>query len=176
MGEPARPRLVAHDGDRLRPRADPGEAGLFDRTRETGILGEEPVARVDRVGAAFARGGKDSVLGEVAFPGRRRADRERLVGLDDVPRVGVRFRIDRDRRDVERPGALHDAAGDLPAVRDQELFHGRCGRRLTAPARTRFIDGASSPFPASVRIAAAAAKPAAVGRRRPPPDGCNAPS
>ena len=59
-GTPARPRaagrgLVAHGRDGVRRRADPGEAGVDDRSREVGVLGEEAVAGMDRVGAGPRR-------------------------------------------------------------------------------------------------------------------------
>ncbi len=41
--------LVAHRGDRVRRRPDPGEAGGHDRPSEAGVLRQEPVAGVHRV-------------------------------------------------------------------------------------------------------------------------------
>ena len=41
--------LVAETVDGLRSRADPGQAGVDDLLGEPGILGEEAVARVDRI-------------------------------------------------------------------------------------------------------------------------------
>jgi hypothetical protein len=43
--------LVAEVADRLRGRADPGQPGVDDGLGEVGVLGEEAVAGVDRVGA-----------------------------------------------------------------------------------------------------------------------------
>ena len=43
--------LVAHGGDRVRRRPDPAQAGGGHRPGEVGILGEESVAGVDRIGA-----------------------------------------------------------------------------------------------------------------------------
>ena len=44
-------RLRAHQLDRGRRRADPDEARRLDRARERGVLGEEAVAGMDRLGA-----------------------------------------------------------------------------------------------------------------------------
>src|SRR3974377_2238238 len=50
---PARPagRFVPHQRDRGRGRPDPDEARVLDGLREAGVLGEEPIAGVDRLGA-----------------------------------------------------------------------------------------------------------------------------
>ena len=52
--DPLRRELVAAEPQRLRRRADPGEPGGLDRLREVGVLGEEAVAGMDRVGAGLA--------------------------------------------------------------------------------------------------------------------------
>jgi hypothetical protein len=46
--------LGAHRVDRARRRADERDAGLLEGARERRVLGQEPVARVDRVGPALA--------------------------------------------------------------------------------------------------------------------------
>ena len=47
----ARAGLAAHQRDRLGRRADERQAGVAARARERGVLGEEPVAGMDGVGA-----------------------------------------------------------------------------------------------------------------------------
>ena len=74
-----RPRLRAHQLDRLARRADPDEPGVLDRPREAGVLGEEAVAGMDRLGARALRGLDDALADEVALRGRAGADQERLV-------------------------------------------------------------------------------------------------
>ena len=68
---------------------------------ELGILGKEPVARVDIACAGRFRRGDNGSTVEIAFRCGRRADADGLVGLDDMQRIRVGFRIDRDRRDAE---------------------------------------------------------------------------
>ena len=54
-GVPPCGRLVAHGGDGLRGRPDPGEPRLRHRSSERGVLGKEAVPRMDRVGAGAER-------------------------------------------------------------------------------------------------------------------------
>ena len=128
LGQRTRALLVAHGGDAVRPRADPDEAGVLHGLREGGVLGEEAIARMDAVGAAPARSRDDPVGDEVALLRSRRADGQRLVGLGDMARGGVGFRMNRDHAHAERPCAPHDPAGDLAPVRDQEFLHGHRAR------------------------------------------------
>ena len=51
--------LVAHHPDMLGRRADEGEPVVLDDLHELGVLGEETVARVDRLGAGDLAGGDD---------------------------------------------------------------------------------------------------------------------
>ena len=62
--------LVAEVADRLRGRADPGQPGVDDGLGEVGVLGEEAVAGVDRVGARLRRGVEELVDVEVGLGGR----------------------------------------------------------------------------------------------------------
>ena len=89
---------------------------------EVGILGEEAVAGMDRVGAGLLRGADDARDVQVAAAGRGRADVHRLVGEADDGRLGVRGRVDGDRLDAELAAGARDAQGDLAPVRDQDLL------------------------------------------------------
>ena len=78
--------LRAHRVDRLRRRADPGQSRRLDGPGEVGVLGQEPVAGVDRVGAGRLRGGQHGVDVEVGLgraccraAGRRRRPRARTA-------------------------------------------------------------------------------------------------
>ena len=55
QGDPLRRELVAALAKRLRGRADPGQPGRVHCGREVGVLGEEAVAGMDRVGAGLLR-------------------------------------------------------------------------------------------------------------------------
>ena len=56
------------------------------RLRERGVLGQEAVARVDRLGAGRRGRREDRVDPQVALGGRPRADAHGLVGRPDVRR------------------------------------------------------------------------------------------
>ncbi len=130
--------LVAHrldgggrgpDEDQARVRAGPGERG---------VLGQEPVTRVDGLRAGLACSVQDAPDVQVALGGRRRAEPDRLVGVADVPGAGVRVAVDRDAGDAEGPQGADDADGDLAAVGHQDrVKHGLTSgrrRRRWAPA------------------------------------------
>ena len=116
-GEPLRLELVAAGPQRGGGRADPGEAGGRDGLGELGALGEEAVARMDRVGAGLGRGAE--ILASVEV----RGDLDQLVGRARVQRAGVVRRRDRDGLEAERARGAEDPQGDLAAVGDEHLLH-----------------------------------------------------
>ena len=91
------------------------------RAAKAGVLGEEAVARVDRLRARLARDRDDPVDVQVALGRRRAAEQVRLAGAGDVRRVAVDLRVDADARDPELFERAHDADRDLAAVGDQDL-------------------------------------------------------
>ncbi len=113
--------LVSHGVDRLGVRPDKGNAFLLERAREGGVLGQEAVAWMDRVGAGRLGSGDDLADIEIRLRGLRRTDRHGLVGHVDMQRVAVGLRIDGDRLDAEPLRGPHDPAGDLPPVGDEKL-------------------------------------------------------
>ena len=136
----ARGGLVAHLLHHVGARPDEGDALVGADLGEVGVLGEEAVAGMDRLGAGLQRRADDARDLEVALRGRGGADVDGLVGEAHHRRVGVGGRVDRDRLDAElatRPG---HAQRDLAAVGDQDLAE--------HPARTsrgrRVISRASS--------------------------------
>ena len=68
-GDVARGHLVAEGSDGSGGRADPGEPGVDDRLGEVGVLGQEAVARMHRVGAGALGRVDDLVDDQVAFGG-----------------------------------------------------------------------------------------------------------
>ena len=87
--------LQAHGADRGRRRADPDQAGGDHRLGEVGVLGEEAVARMDRLGAGLAAPRRGS---------RRRSGSSRApaAGRSAPPRR-PRARAARRRRPRNRP-------------------------------------------------------------------------
>ena len=110
-GQSTRRGLVSHRRDRGCRRTDPREPGLGHAPRDVGILGNEAVARVDRIRIRSARRVQDGFRVEV------RGDRLHVV---DVARNQVVRCPDPDRQDPEVAGRSSDAARDLAAVRDEQ--------------------------------------------------------
>ena len=71
--------LVAHDADMLGRGANEGQPMRFDHFGELGILGQEAIARMDRVGAGDLGGSQDLRLLQIAFGGWRRPDADAFV-------------------------------------------------------------------------------------------------
>ena len=88
---------------------------------EFGILRQEAVAGMHRLGAAAARRVEDRRDVQIALPRRRGPDRPCLVGELDMQRVAVGLGIDRDGRDPEPPRGADHPAGDFAAIGDQDL-------------------------------------------------------
>jgi hypothetical protein len=93
---------------------------LGDDLGEAGVLGQEAVAGMDRVGAGDLAGRDDRRDVEIAVARRRRADADALVGEPHMHRVGVGGRMHRDRLDAQLLAGAQDAQRDLAAVGDQD--------------------------------------------------------
>ena len=114
--------LVAHRRDRVRIGPDEDDSGLLQRARKRLALGQEAIAGMHGLGAGALAGIHDPVDQQVAFGGRRRPDRDRLIGHLDMERVAVGLGIHGYRLDAHVAGRLDDATGDLAAICDQNLF------------------------------------------------------
>ena len=97
-------RLISSITLRLRP--NERQAGRLAGGGKGGALGQEPVARVDGVGALLIGGPQDGLDGQVRLSGGRRPDPDRPVGLGDVRRVA-------GRRPSRRPQCAARAGGRL---------------------------------------------------------------
>src|SRR6266404_8568446 len=120
----------------------PASAITSSSACERGVLGEEAVAGMDRIGAARACGGEDVVDDEVALRRRRRADRVRVVGDQHVQGRAVGLGVDGDTLDAELAAGARDADRDLAAIGDQHaaqrlrLRHGYYGSPRALRARS----------------------------------------
>ena len=124
----ARARLRAHRLDRARRRADEHDPGLLAGLRERRVLGEEAVARVDRLARPRApRDVEDLLDAQVVLRGGPAAEVVGLVGARDVRRVAVELGVDGDARDAQLLERADDANRDLAAVGDQDLREHRRG-------------------------------------------------
>ena len=117
-------QLVAHRLDHVGRRSDPGQPGGGDLGRERGVLREEAVARVDRLGAGRQRGGDDRRAVEVAL-----SQADGLVGLGHERGVHVGVGVDRHAPQAHRARRAEDPAGDLASVGDEQARPGCAHRR-----------------------------------------------
>ena len=101
------------------------DPGRLAAPGELGVLGEEAVPGMDRLGAGPVRGLKDAIGVEVALGRGGPTDGNRFVAGPGVHRARVRLRIDRHRPDPHAPQRAHDADRDHPAVGDQDLLEHR---------------------------------------------------
>ena len=118
-----RPRagLGAHGVDGLRRGPDPDDAGLAERGREGGVLGQEAVAGVDRLRARLAGHLQDARDVEVALARRARAEQVGLVGVAHEERVAIDLAVHRDRGDAHLAQRAEDPDGDLAPVGHEHL-------------------------------------------------------
>ena len=112
--------LETHGPDRLGGRTNEDDVVLGTGFREARILGQEAVAGVDGISAGDDGGLDDLVGQEIALRGRGRAEQDRLIGLADMGRFGVRLGIDGNGTDPHPLGGPHHAAGNLAAIGDQK--------------------------------------------------------
>ena len=113
------PDLVPHQLDGVRGRSHEHQAGGGGRPGELGVLGQEAVAGMHRLGAGGPRRGEDPLDVHVAVLGRRRTDPDGHVGLPHMRGARVGVAVDGDGTDAETPQRADDADGDLPAVGHQ---------------------------------------------------------
>src|SRR5690348_386102 len=114
--------LVAHQADHLGGRADEDEAGLLHLFGEIGALGQEAVARMDRLGVGNFRRRDDPRDVEVAVDRRPRADADRLVGQANVLQVAVHGGMHRHRLDAQTVAGAQYAQRDFAAIGDDDFF------------------------------------------------------
>ena len=104
----------------LRP--DEMDVVLLEYLGEAGVLRQEAVARMHRVGAGDLAGGQQRRNVEIAVARGGRADAHALVGEPHMHGVLVGGRMHGDGRDAELLAGAQHAQRDLAAVGDQDLF------------------------------------------------------
>ena len=124
-GDAAR-HLVAHHLDRLGRRPDERDAACGDGPGEVGVLREEPVARVDRLGARPRHDLEDLVGVQVALGRRPTSEGVGLVGEPHVEGVAVEFGVDRDGGHPQLLAGADHPDGDLAPVGDEDLGEHGC--------------------------------------------------
>jgi hypothetical protein len=126
----ARFGLVAHLLDNGRFRADKGESDLLAYLGQHRVLGEEAVARMDRVTAGDHGGADHGRHVVVRARCRGRPDADGLVGEADGQRVAIDIAVGDDGGNVEIAAGAKDAQRDFPSIGDQDLAkHAIASRR-----------------------------------------------
>ena len=92
---------------------------------EVGILAQEPIARMNRLGAGRARCGQQLVLTQIALRRRSGSDADGLIRLRDMRRISVGVRVHRDGANLQALERSQNTAGNLSAIRDQNLSEHR---------------------------------------------------
>ncbi len=99
--EPARLDLVPHRARRVRRRPDPLQSRVEHGLREVGVLGQEPVARVDRFGAGATSRIEQGLDVEIGVDRSDAGQRDPLVGQLDMSRARIDVRVNSDRLDAQ---------------------------------------------------------------------------
>ena len=110
-----------------------------DDLGEALVLGQEAVARVDRVAAGHERGRDDRRGRQVRALRVRRADADRLVGEADRRAIAIGLAVGDDRLDAERAAGAQDPERDLAAVGDEDLAEHQASRPVGRRRPTRAV-------------------------------------
>src|SRR5712691_10154749 len=129
-------------------RADERDSFVRADLSEVRVLGQEPVAGMDRVGTRLERCADDARDVQIAPTYCGRTDLNRLVGKRDDRGLRVGGREHRHAVDAELATRTGDAQGDLTAVRDQDLLE----HRYSAGSRYMSTCSNSTHAPSSATI------------------------
>lgn len=113
-------RLVSHEFNHARGRADENQARVRNRLGEGDILRKETVAWMHGLRAGSAAGFKDGL--HIAVTGARlcRAQAYRQIGFLHVKAPLVSIGVDGHRAQAEATRGAHDAHRDLSTVGDEQ--------------------------------------------------------
>ena len=117
--------LVAHHLHRRPRRPHEDDARLVTRPHERGLLAEEAIAGMDRLGPGATRGLDDPLRHQVAVARGRRPDAVGLVGIEHMRRAAIRLAVHRDRGDAVLATGAKDPASDLATVGHENLTERR---------------------------------------------------
>ena len=104
----------------MRCRANERDPGVATGASEVGRLGEEAVARVDRVAAGVV-GCLDQTVDVEIRRDAQPIERRRLIGRVNMQGLRVVLRVDRHGLNAQVGGCPGDPDGDLPAIGDQQF-------------------------------------------------------
>ncbi len=108
--------LGAHGANYTRLRSDEGNAGLLAGSGKIGVLRQKSIPRMNRIGAAAARGFENGFDVQIRLTRRRSTDRHSLIGHANVQGVTVEIRINRNGLDAHSAACPQDADGNFTTV------------------------------------------------------------
>ncbi len=114
--------LVPHRRNRADRRPDKGNALGLELLGKAGPLGQEAIARVNRLGPGLLAGGDDLVGDQIGLCSGRRADVHGLVRHLHERRAGIGIGIDRNGLDTHPAGGLDHPASDFATVGDEDFL------------------------------------------------------
>ena len=115
----------------LRTGADKSDARILAGGGKRGVLAQEPVSGMDAVDPKTARGLQDGLRLEVALRRGGGAEADGFPCHAHMKCLGIGFGADRNGGDAHSVERADDPAGDLPAVGDEDLLHGRASQTVT---------------------------------------------
>jgi len=121
----ARRDLVVEAPEDFGGRTDEHEPVFLADLGEVGVLGQEPVPRMDRLRAADERGRHDRRDVHVALARRRGSDTDRFVGEVHRKAMRVGLAVHEHGLDPELAAGADHAQRDLASIRDEDLIEGQ---------------------------------------------------
>ena len=100
---------------------------LLDHGRELRILGQEPDAGMNGVGAGDGGCRNDRRHVEIGIARRRRADADGFVGEPHMHGIGIGRRMHGHGADTHLAAGAVDAQRDFAAIGDEDFFKHRRG-------------------------------------------------
>ena len=128
LGQRLGPGLAAQCTDGSGWRADPGQARIDHSLGEVGVLAEEAIAGVHRIGPGGTGCGQQLVGAQIGVSTGSTTQGHGLGGFAHMQSIGIGVGVDGYRFDAHAMGGVDDAAGDFAAIGDEYLFHRLCPR------------------------------------------------
>ena len=119
LGHPPAGNLVAQKRHGLRTGPDELDMAIPTHGCELGTLGQEAVARVNRVRLGGFGGGDDSIDPQVGIKWSRWPDADSMVGLIQPWAVTIGFRVHADGLEPELAGCADDPQSNFASVGDE---------------------------------------------------------
>ena len=119
--------LIAHGPDRLRRRAHKDQPmGAADFSKAV-VLGEEPIAGMNRIGTA--RGGRRNDVGDIQIAAAARGipHADSLISQLHMQGIAIHRAVHSHRGDAHLPATTDDPQSDLTPVGDQKLANAQWG-------------------------------------------------